>query len=93
MATDSLTITLTGQYQEYVEARADAEGIASPEEYVRQLVREDRQRRLAALEDHLIEAMKGEPIPISEEELESDESICDILDRKIAARQGQHKVA
>lgn len=81
----ALTIELTENLHKYVEASAESVRAESAEEYVKQLIREDWLKKRTALEADLIAAMKDEPLDITEEELASDESLIDILDRKILA--------
>jgi len=89
MANDSLTITLKGKYRKYVEAEAEANGAASAEEFVRQLVHDDQQRKRKALDAELLAAMnedEANDIEISVEELEG-EGFCAALARKVASSQ------
>ncbi len=66
----SLNISLPEPLKEYVEAQIEAGGYGTPSEYVRNLIREDKDRHFNRLEDNLLEAMKGTPIDISAREIE-----------------------
>jgi len=85
MPLSSLNISLPAPLKAYVEAQIEAGDYGTPSEYVRDLIREDKERRLSRLEEHLVEAMKGEPIAISEQELERGDLIA-TLERKLKER-------
>lgn len=85
MAMSSINISLPEPLKAYVEAQIEAGDYGTPSEYVRELIREDKERRLSRLEEHLIEAMKGEPIEISEQELTEGDFVA-TLERKLKER-------
>jgi antitoxin ParD1/3/4 len=55
----------------YVEARVDSGAYGTPKDFIRDLILDDRDRRLARLEDRLLENMKSKPIQFSDEDLAS----------------------
>jgi hypothetical protein len=80
-ATKPMAVAFPQAVRKFVEAQTE-----SPDEYLGRLVREDRNRRRAELEAHLMKALEEEPVPISEEELTSDENILAIAGRELAAK-------
>ena len=86
MATTTLNIPLPEDLKHYVEARVDSGGYGTPSDYVRELILNDRDRRLSRLEDSLVEALKGEPIEISDEEWEHGD-IMAIAEQRLSQRQ------
>jgi antitoxin ParD1/3/4 len=68
MPMTSLNISLPEALKEYVEGQVASGDWGTPSEYVRELIRQDKERRLAHLEQSLIAAAKGPTIevPVSE---------------------------
>ncbi|HTZ94767.1 MAG TPA: type II toxin-antitoxin system ParD family antitoxin [Terriglobales bacterium] len=68
MAMTSLNISLPEALKEYVEGQVASGDWGTPSEYVRELIRQDKERRLGNLEQELIAATKGRKIevPIAE---------------------------
>ncbi len=66
MATSTINITLPEELNHYVEARMDSGSFGRPTEYIRELILDDRERRMSRLEARLLENMKSEPIEVSE---------------------------
>jgi antitoxin ParD1/3/4 len=64
----SLNISLPEALKEYVEGQVASGDWGTPSEYVRDLIRQDKERRLGNLEQELLAAAKGSKIevPISE---------------------------
>jgi len=64
----SLNISLPEALKEYVEGQVASGDWRTPSEYVRDLIRQDKERRLGNLEQELLAAAKGSKIevPISE---------------------------
>ena len=60
----SLNISLPEALKEYVEGQVSTGNWGTPSEYIRQLIREDKERRLHDLEEDLIAAAKGGKIEI-----------------------------
>jgi antitoxin ParD1/3/4 len=70
MASASIQVSIPDSLAPYVEAQVESGAYGSPSDYIGELIREDRERRLATLEEQLLEALKGEPIELSDEEWE-----------------------
>ena len=68
MAMTSLNISLPEALKEYVEGQVATGDWGTPSEYVRELIRQDKERRLSNLEQELIAAAQGLKIeiPLSE---------------------------
>ena len=68
MPMTSLNISLPEALKEYVEGQVASGDWATPSEYVRELIRKDKERRLGNLEQDLIAAAKGPKIelPVAE---------------------------
>lgn len=64
MAMTSLNISLPVALKEYVEGQVASGDWGTPSEYVRELIRQDKERRLLSLEQELIAAAKGAKIEI-----------------------------
>jgi len=64
MAMTSLNISLPEALKEYVEGQVASGDWGTPSEYVRELIRQDKERRLGNLEQELIAAAKGPKIEI-----------------------------
>jgi antitoxin ParD1/3/4 len=60
-----LNISLPEALKEYVEGQVASGDWGTPSEYVRELIRQDKERRLGNLEQELIAAAKGPKIEIS----------------------------
>jgi antitoxin ParD1/3/4 len=65
MAMTSLNISLPEALKEYVEGQVASGDWGTPSEYVRELIRQDRERRLSNLEQDLTTAAKGPKIELS----------------------------
>jgi len=68
MAMTSLNISLPAALKEYVEGQVASGYWGTPSEYVRELIRQDKERRLGNLEQEVVAAAKGRRIelPIAE---------------------------
>ena len=64
MPMTSLNISLPEALKEYVEGQVASGDWGTPSEYVRELIRQDKERRLGSLEQELIAAAKGRKIEI-----------------------------
>jgi putative addiction module antidote protein, CC2985 family len=64
----SLNISLPEPLKEYVESQVASGDWGTPSEYVRELIRQDKERRLGDLEQDLLAAARGRKIelPIAE---------------------------
>jgi antitoxin ParD1/3/4 len=65
MAMTSLNISLPEALKEYVEGQVASGDWGTPSGYVRELIRQDKERRLGNLEQELIAAAKGPKIEVS----------------------------
>jgi antitoxin ParD1/3/4 len=68
MAMTSLNISLPEALKIYVESQVASGDWSTPSEYVRELIRQDKERRLDHLEQKLLAAVKGPKVavPIAE---------------------------
>jgi antitoxin ParD1/3/4 len=69
MAMTSLNISLPEPLKQYVEGQVASGDWGTPSEYVRELIRQDKERRLHSLEQELIAAAKGPMIELSLSEI------------------------
>ncbi len=65
----SLNISLPEALKDYVEGQVASGDWGTPSEYVRELIRQDKERRLSNLEQDLIIAAKGPKIELSVTEI------------------------
>jgi len=65
----SLNISLPEALKEYVEGQVASGDWGTPSEYVRELIRQDKERRLGQLEGELLAAVKGPKIEVSPAEI------------------------
>lgn len=65
MAMTSLNISLPMPLKEYVEGQVASGDWGTPSEYIRELIRQDKDRRLHSLERELIAAAKGPKIELT----------------------------
>jgi len=61
----SLNISLPEVLKAYVEGQVASGDWSTPSEYVRELIRQDKERRLGNLEQELLAAAKGKTIEVS----------------------------
>jgi antitoxin ParD1/3/4 len=64
MAMTSLNVSLPEVLKNYVQGQVASGGWGTPSEYVRELIRQDRERRLGNLEQELVAAAKGPKIEL-----------------------------
>ncbi len=64
MPMTSLNISLPEALKAYVEGQVASGDWGTPSEYIRELIRQDKERRLATLEQSLLAAAKGRKIEI-----------------------------
>jgi antitoxin ParD1/3/4 len=69
MPMTSLNISLPEALKQYVEGQVASGDWGTPSEYVRELIRQDKERRLGNLEQDLIAATKGATIELSVAEI------------------------
>jgi antitoxin ParD1/3/4 len=65
MAMTSLNISLPKPLKQYVEGQVASGDWGTPSEYIRELIRQDKERRLHSLEQDLIAAAKGSKIELA----------------------------
>jgi antitoxin ParD1/3/4 len=65
MAMTSLNISLPEALKEYVEGQVASGDWSTPSEYIRELIRQDKERRMGNLEQDLLAAAKGKKIEVS----------------------------
>ena len=64
MAMTSLNISLPEVLKAYVEGQVASGDWSTPSEYVRELIRQDKERRMGNLEQELLAAAKGKKIEV-----------------------------
>jgi antitoxin ParD1/3/4 len=69
MAMTSLDISLPESLKAYVEGQVSSGDWGTPSEYIRDLIRQDKERRMANLEQELIAAAKGPKIEVAVAEI------------------------
>lgn len=65
----SLNISLPETLKQYVERQVASGDWGTPSEYIRELIRQDKERRLSNLEQELVAAVKGPKIELSVAEI------------------------
>jgi antitoxin ParD1/3/4 len=65
MAMTSLNISLPEALKNYVEGQVASGDWGTPSEYIRELIRQDKERRLGDLEQELIAAARGAKVELS----------------------------
>jgi antitoxin ParD1/3/4 len=60
----SLNISLPEALKNYVEGQVASGDWGTPSEYIRELIRQDKERRLATLEQELLAAARGPKIEV-----------------------------
>jgi antitoxin ParD1/3/4 len=65
----SLNISLPEALKEYVEGQVASGDWSTPSEYVRELIRQDKERRMGNLEQELLASAKGKKIEVSVAEI------------------------
>jgi antitoxin ParD1/3/4 len=69
MAMTSLNISLPEPLKQYVEGQVASGDWGTPSEYIRELIRQDKERRLHSLEQELLAAAKGPKIELAVTEI------------------------
>lgn len=67
----SMNISMPDSLREYVESQVERGDWATPSEYIRELVRQDRERRLAAVEEMLLEGLASPGMEVSPDAVKS----------------------
>jgi antitoxin ParD1/3/4 len=83
MAANTVNIALPDPLRAYVEERVAEGDYATPSEFIRSLIREDRERRRERLEAVLMEALETRPLEVDPEELRG-RSLVSVLREKLA---------
>jgi antitoxin ParD1/3/4 len=81
MAMTSLNISLPEALKDYVEGQVATGDWGTPSEYVRELIRQDKERRLGDLEQELIAAVKGGKIEVPVAEIRRKGLVSALRDR------------
>ena len=77
----SLNISLPETLKEYVEGQVASGDWGTPSEYIRELIRQDKARRLATLEQQLIAAAKSRKIRLPEREIRDKGLVATLRER------------
>ena len=72
MPMTSLNISLPEALKTYVKGQVASGDWGTPSEYIRELIRQDKERRLASLEQSLLAAAKGRTIEVSLAEIRNN---------------------
>jgi antitoxin ParD1/3/4 len=81
MAMTSLNISLPEPLKQYIEDQVASGDWGTPSEYVRELIRQDKERRLYTLEQDLIAATKGQRIELTVAEIKKKGLVTALRDR------------
>jgi antitoxin ParD1/3/4 len=85
MAMTSLNISLPQQLKAYVESQVAGGEYGTPSEYMRDLIRRDKELQLVKLEERLLKALSSDSVSIDPQELEG-RSLIAVLQEKISVR-------
>lgn len=83
MAMASLNISLPDPLKAYVEERVSSGDFGTPSEFVRNLIRQDKEQRRAQIEKQLLDALETKGIAIAPDELHG-RSLVSVLREKLA---------
>jgi antitoxin ParD1/3/4 len=83
MAMTSLNISLPDPLKAYVEERVSSGDFGTPSEFIRNLIRQDKEQWRTRLEAELLEALETKQIVISPQELQAG-NLVSILRKKLA---------
>jgi antitoxin ParD1/3/4 len=83
MASNTVNISLPDPLKAYLEARVAEGDYGTPGDFIRELIRQDRDQRRERLESALLEAQETRPIAISSEELRKQPLVA-VLREKLA---------
>lgn len=84
MPNSSLNISLPEQLKTYLQLQVEKGEYGTPSEYIRELIRRDKERNLERLERELLEALHSGEIELQASELERG-SLSAVLRGKLAA--------
>lgn len=68
----SLNVSLPERLRQYVEQQIASGDWSTPGEYIRELIRQDKERRLAVLEEELLEGVSSAKIELPADEVASN---------------------
>ncbi|MGA3101124.1 MAG: type II toxin-antitoxin system ParD family antitoxin [Terracidiphilus sp.] len=83
MSMASLNVSLPDPLKAYVEDRVASGDFGTPSEFVRSLIRQDKEQRRARIEETLLDALETREIAVSPEEL-NGRSLVSVLREKLA---------
>jgi antitoxin ParD1/3/4 len=83
MAMTSMNISLPDPLKAYVEDQVASGDYGTPSEFIRNLIRQDKERRRSQLEAELLEALQSREIAIAPEELKG-RNLVSLLREKLA---------
>ena len=79
----SLNISLPDPLKAYVEERVAEGDFGTPSEFIRNLIRQDKEQRRSRLEAELLDALQTAEIPVHPQEL-NGRSLVSVLREKLA---------
>ena len=83
MPMGSLNISLPDPLKAYVEERVASGDFGTPSEFIRNLIRQDKEQRRSRLESELLDALQTNQIEIAPEELKG-RTLTSVLRKKLA---------
>ena len=83
MAMTSLNISLPDPLKAYFEERVATGDFGTPSEFIRNLIRQDKELRRSRIETELLDALQSRDLAISPEEL-SGRTLVSVLREKLA---------
>jgi antitoxin ParD1/3/4 len=83
MAMTSLNISLPDPLKAYVEEQVASGDFGTPSEFIRNLIRQDKEKRRSRFEAELLEALQTKEIAVAPEELKG-RSLVSLLREKLA---------
>jgi antitoxin ParD1/3/4 len=90
MAMASLNISLPQPLKKYVESQVSLGDYGTPSEYVRELIRRDKEIQLAKLEERLLRSLESDFVTLEAHELK-ERPLVALLQEKISARSKKKK--
>jgi antitoxin ParD1/3/4 len=82
MGMTQINVTLPETLQEYVYSRVEHGEFGTPSEFVRTLIRRDREQRVAALETEMLSALSSSTVEILAEDVASGKLIKALRERQ-----------
>lgn len=83
MAMTSLNVSLPDPLKAYVEERVATGDFGTPSEFIRNLIRQDKELRRSRLESELLDALQTKDLAIASEEL-NGRNLVSVLREKLA---------